>query len=410
MAKYIVKRALIGVVTLFALATITFFMMHIIPGSPFAGETSRLPASVRETLIKGYGLDQPLTTQFATYLENVLHGDFGTSLNRKGKEVVDIIADGLPATASLGLVAFCVALSVGVLLGTVAAFSKQKWVSGAVAFLSTFGVSVPSFLLALLMMLVFGVLLGWLPIVGLGSWRHYIMPSIALALSPIAMITRLVRTSLMEVMRQDYMVLARSKGTSELKVIIRHALKNALVPVITYAGPLVATLLTGSFVVETLFSVPGIGAEFVNSVSNRDYTLIMALTIFYGVVHHRRQPRHRPDHGRDGPAHPTEVRKERRRMDAEQKQREFPAGRRRRSRLLRLRRSRTSCSSRWTSSEKDSEFVAMESKTYLQDAWSRFRKNKLALVGLVFICAMILAAIFVPIFSPYTYDGQDLTE
>ena len=282
MAKYIVKRALIGVVTLFALATITFFMMHIIPGSPFAGETSRLPASVRETLIESYGLDQPLTTQFATYLKNVLHGDFGTSLNRRGRDVVDIILTGLPATASLGIVAFCIALSVGVFLGTAAAFSKQKWVSGAVAFLSTIGVSVPSFLLALLMMLVFGVLLGWLPIVGLSSWKHYIMPSIALALSPIAMITRLVRTSLMEVMRQDYMVLARSKGTSELKVIIRHALKNALVPVITYAGPLIATLLTGSFVVETLFSVPGIGAEFVNSVSNRDYTLIMALTIFYG--------------------------------------------------------------------------------------------------------------------------------
>lgn len=282
MAKYIVKRALIGVVTLFALATITFFMMHIIPGSPFAGETSRLPASVRETLIESYGLDQPLTTQFATYLKNVLHGDFGTSLNRRGRDVVDIILTGLPATASLGIVAFCIALSVGVFLGTAVAFSKQKWVSGAVAFLSTIGVSVPSFLLALLMMLVFGVLLGWLPIVGLSSWQHYIMPSIALALSPIAMITRLVRTNLMEVMRQDYMVLARSKGTSELKVIIRHALKNALVPVITYAGPLIATLLTGSFVVETLFSVPGIGAEFVNSVSNRDYTLIMALTIFYG--------------------------------------------------------------------------------------------------------------------------------
>ena len=282
MAKYIVKRVLIGVVTLFALATITFFMMHIIPGSPFAGETSRLPASVRETLIESYGLDQPLTTQFAAYLKNVLHGDFGTSLNRRGREVVDIIMNGLPATASLGIVAFCIALAVGVFLGTAAAFSKQKWVGGAVAFLSTIGVSVPSFLLALLMMLAFGVLLGWLPIVGLSSWKHYIMPSIALALSPIAMITRLVRTSLMEVMRQDYMVLARSKGTSELKVIIRHALKNALVPVITYAGPLIATLLTGSFVVETLFSVPGIGAEFVNSVSNRDYTLIMALTIFYG--------------------------------------------------------------------------------------------------------------------------------
>ena len=282
MGKYIVKRVLIGIITLFALATITFFLMHIIPGSPFAGETSKLPAAVKEKLIAQYGLDQPLYVQFGAYLRNALTGDFGTSLNRKGQEVVDIIANGLPATVSLGLVAFVIAMVVGIFLGTVAAFSRQKWVSGVVAFIATIGVSVPSFLLALMMMLVFGVLLSCLPTIGLGSWQHYIMPSVALALSPIAMISRLVRTSLMDVMRQDYMVLARSKGTSELKVIIRHALKNALVPVITYAGPLIATLLTGSFVVETLFSVPGIGAEFVNSVSNRDYTLIMALTIFYG--------------------------------------------------------------------------------------------------------------------------------
>ena len=209
-------------------------------------------------------------------------GDFGTSLNRKGKEVVAIITDGIGPTAELGMVAFIIAMTVGIFLGTLAAFSKQRWVSGMVAFIATIGVSVPSFLLALLMMLFFGVILNWLPIVGLSSWRHFIMPGVALALSPIAMIARLVRTSLLEVMRQDYMVLARSKGTSELMVILRHALKNALVPVITYAGPLIATLLTGSFVIETLFSVPGIGAEFVNSVSNRDYTLIMALTIFYG--------------------------------------------------------------------------------------------------------------------------------
>jgi len=281
--KYILKRAVVGVITLFALATITFLLMHIIPGSPFAGETSKLPAAVKEKLIAKYGLDQPLHVQYVTYLENALTGDFGTSLNRKGKEVMDIIGDGLGATASLGAVAFCIAMSVGILLGTIAAFSKQKWVSGFVAVLSTIGVSVPSFLLALLMMLVFGVILRWLPIVGLDTWKHFIMPGIALALSPIAMIARLVRTSLLEVMRQDYMVLARSKGTSELMVIIRHALKNALVPVITYAGPLLATLLTGSFVIETLFSVPGIGAEFVNSVSNRDYPLIMALTVFYGA-------------------------------------------------------------------------------------------------------------------------------
>ena len=283
MGKYLIRRLLIGVATLFALATITFFLMHAIPGSPFAGETSKLPANIKEKLVQQYGLDEPIHVQYVKYLGNAARGDFGTSLNRKGREVADIIAAGMPYTASLGAVAFCIAIGVGILLGTVAAFSKQRWVNNAVAFIATIGVSVPSFLLALLMMMLFGVILHWLPIVGLTSWRHYIMPGIALALSPIAMISRLTRTSLLEVMKQDYMVLARSKGTGQLMVIIRHALKNALIPVVTYAGPLLATLLTGSFVIETLFSVPGIGAEFVTSVSNRDYTMIMALTIFYGA-------------------------------------------------------------------------------------------------------------------------------
>lgn len=283
MGKYLLKRILIGAITLLALATITFFLMHAIPGSPFAGETSKLPANVKEKLIQQYGLDQPTYVQYFTYLKNALHLDFGTSLNRKGKEVADIIMSGMSYTASLGFAAFCIAIAVGILLGTISAFSKQQWVNNTVAFIATIGVSVPSFLLALLMMMLFGVVLKWLPIVGLSSWQHYIMPATALALSPIAMISRLTRTSLLEVMKQDYMILARSKGTSEVMVIIRHALKNALVPVVTYAGPLLATLLTGSFVVETLFSVPGIGAEFVTSVSNRDYTMIMALTIFYGA-------------------------------------------------------------------------------------------------------------------------------
>lgn len=282
MGKYLVKRLLIGAVTLLALVTITFFLMHAIPGSPFAGETSKLPASTRERLIEQYGLDEPIRVQFVKYLGSLLRGDFGTSLNRRGREVVDIIRSGISYTASLGAVAFCIAMSVGILLGTLSAFSRQKWVSSAVRFLATLGVSVPGFLLALLMMILFGVTLRWLPIVGLSSWKHYIMPSVALAIAPIAMITRLTRASLMEVMKQDYMILARSKGTGQLMVIVRHALKNALIPVVTYAGPLLATLLTGSFVIETLFSVPGIGAEFVWSVSNRDYTMIMALTILYG--------------------------------------------------------------------------------------------------------------------------------
>ena len=284
MGKYILKRLLIGVITLLALATITFFLMHIIPGSPFAGETSKLPAAVKEKLIAKYGLDKPLVVQYVTYLRNAIHGDFGTSLNRKGREVMDIIMGGIRPTASLGLVAFVIAMTVGILLGTISAFSRQRWVSGLVAVISTIGVSVPSFLIALLMMLVFGVLLGWLPIVGLSSWRHYIMPGIALSLAPIAMIARLVRSSLLEVMRQDYMVLARSKGTPELQVITRHALKNALIPVITYFGPMLAYIVTGSLVVEQIFAVPGIGRAFVSSITNRDYPMVMGTTIVLAVL------------------------------------------------------------------------------------------------------------------------------
>ena len=283
MGKYTIRRLLIGLVTLFVLATITFFLMHAIPGSPFSGETSRLPAHIKEMLINQYDLDKPIPTQYVKYLGNVLRGDFGTSLSHNGRNVTDIIKLGLPNSLNLGAVAFCIAIIVGVALGAAAAFSKHRWVNNAVAFISTIGACVPGFLLALLMMMLFGVILHWLPIVGLSSWRHYIMPGFALALAPIAMISRLTRTSLMEVMKQDYMVLAKSKGTGRVMLILRHAMKNALIPVVTYAGPLLATLLTGSFVIETLFSVPGIGAEFVTSVSNRDYTMIMALTIFYGT-------------------------------------------------------------------------------------------------------------------------------
>ncbi len=284
MWKYIAKRLFFGVVTLFALAAITFFLMHMIPGSPFAGETSHVSAAVREKLIEHYGLDKSTGEQFVIYLGNALKGDFGTSLNRKSMMVADIIAEGLPATASLGACAFCLAVILGILLGTVAAFTKHRWVSSAVTFFATVGVSVPGFLFALFLMVLFGVVLNWFPLIGLGSWKNYVMPSIALALGPIANICRLTKSSLQEQLRQDYMVLARSKGTSQIKVIGRHALKNAMIPVVTSAGPLLATLLTGSFVVESLFSIPGIGAEFVNSVSNRDYTLIMALTIMYGAM------------------------------------------------------------------------------------------------------------------------------
>jgi len=283
MPKYIAKRLLFGLLTLFALATNTFFMMHKIRGSPFAGEMRQISDVIRDRLIAQYDLDKPIYVQYLKYLKNILTGDFGTSLNRKGTKVVDIIAQGLPYTASLGFVAFCIAMVVGITLGAIAAFSKQPWINAGVAFLATIGVSVPSFLVALLMMLVFGVKLGWLPLIGLSSWKHYIMPATALAFAPIAMISRLVRSGLSEELRQDYITLAKSKGTDPLVVVLRHALKNAILPVITYAGPLLATLVTGSFVVETMFTIPGIGSEFVKSVTSRDYTFIMALTVLYGA-------------------------------------------------------------------------------------------------------------------------------
>ncbi len=282
MLRYIVKRLAVGVVTLFLLATITFFLMHVIPGSPFAGETSKLPVKVVEKLQEKYGLDRPLFEQYTMYMKNAVRGDFGVSIYRKGRNIDKIIANGLPYTMRLGAVSVTFALETGILLGTVAAFTKKKWLSNLVLVVATAGVSMPGFLLSVLLLLLFGVVLQWLPFVGLGSPLHYILPAVGMAFAPISMIARLVRSSLREVMKQDYMVLARSKGTPENLVILRHGLKNAMLPVITYAGPMIATLLTGSFVIESLYSIPGIGAEFVTSITNRDYTMIMALTILYG--------------------------------------------------------------------------------------------------------------------------------
>ena len=282
MLRYTLKRLAVGILTLAALATITFFLMKIIPGSPFGGELAQLSPEVREMLYAQYNLDKSIPEQFLIYLQNAVTGDFGDSMTRKGTAVTTIIARCLPATMKLGLVAFIIAITVGVTLGIVAAFTKRKWVENLVMFVATIGISVPSFLYAMLLMIVFGVILGWLPIIGLKTPLHYIMPAFSLALYPISMITRLVRSSMKEVMKQDYIVLARSKGTPMIKVILGHALKNCLIPVVTYASPLLAFLITGSFVIESLFSIPGIGSEFVNSVTNRDYTMIMALTILFG--------------------------------------------------------------------------------------------------------------------------------
>ena len=284
MLKYIIKRLLVGVLTLFILATITFFGVHAMPGDPFSQEGRGLSPEVYAALEEKYGLDKPISEQYLIYMNNALHGDFGESISKRGQQVSDIIVQRAPVTAEIGLIAFVFSMGVGLLLGIISALTKHGAVNGAITVFATLGVSIPSFLFALLMMIVFGVWLGWLPVVGLRSWKHFIMPCLALSLGPISNVTRLQRSSMRDVMNDDYIILARSTGDSESKVIRKHALKNSLLPVITYAGPLFSGLVTGSLVIETLFSIPGIGREFTNSITNRDYTLVMGLTMFLGAI------------------------------------------------------------------------------------------------------------------------------
>ena len=283
MFKYVLKRVLIGFVTLFVLGSATFFLMKATPGSPVNGERFK-SKEAQELAIIRYGLDRPVFEQYTMYLNNLAHGDLGESYVKEGVYVDKTIADTFPVTARLGGVAFLFALVVGITLGTTAALSKRKWVNNVCMFVATIGVSVPSLLLSMFLIIIFGVELRLLPFVGLRTPANYVLPVIALSLYPISMIARLTRSSMLEVMKQDYIILARSKGTSYKMVVIKHALKNAMLPVVTYAGPAFAFMLTGSFVVETIFSIPGTGKEFVSNISNRDYQMIMGLTLFLGAL------------------------------------------------------------------------------------------------------------------------------
>ena len=283
MPKYIIKRVLIGFVTLFVLASVTFFLMKATPGSPFSLAKYKTPEALAAAEAK-YNLDKPLMEQYVIYLKGVAQGNLGESMINTGRSVSYYIKTGFPVTALLGLIAFVLALVGGITLGTGAALSRHKWVNNLCMFVATIGVSVPSFLIAMIMLIVFGVQLHILPFIGLNSPLNYIMPALSLAFYPIAMIARLTRSSMLEVMNQDYIILARSKGTPYKKVVIKHALKNAMLPVVTYAGPMFAFMLTGSFVIESVFSIPGIGSAFVSCITTRDYPIIMGLTIFLGFL------------------------------------------------------------------------------------------------------------------------------
>lgn len=283
MFRYVLKRVLIGFVTLFLLSSATFFLMKATPGSPISGEKYKNQAQ-RELAEKKYNLDKPVIEQYKIYMVDLAHGDLGESIVRTGLEVSSTITQSFPVTARLGTVTFTTALIVGISLGTVAALSKRKWINNLCMFIATIGVSVPSFLIGVFLMIFLGVKLRLFPFVGLDTPANYVLPVMSLAFYPISMICRLTRSSMLEVMKQDYIILARSKGTPYKKVVIKHALKNAMIPVITYAGPAFAYMLTGSFVIESLFAIPGIGREMVSSITNRDYPMIMGITIFLGFL------------------------------------------------------------------------------------------------------------------------------
>lgn len=284
MGKFIIKRFIQMFVTLYLVVTATFFLMHAIPGGPFTREKP-LPPAVIEALEAKFKLNQPLHMQYFDYVRGVIHFDFGPSFQKVGVQVTDLIAGGLPASAKIGLTASAVVLLLGIPLGTISALKRNKWQDYVVTFIATLGVTIPSFVVATLLIYVFSAQLRVLPSFGLKSWKHFIGPTIALSGFSLAFVSRLMRSSMLEVLQQDYIRTARAKGISEFKVIGKHALKNALIPVVTYVGPMVASILTGSFVIEKIFAIPGMGKYFVESVGNRDYTVILGMTIFYAAFY-----------------------------------------------------------------------------------------------------------------------------
>ena len=281
MVRYIIKRLFIGVVTIWALITITFFLIRIMPGSPF--EADNLSQSAIEQLESTYGLDEPMWKQYILYMENLMHGDLGISY-KKNVSVNTLIARGFPYTLSIGLLSIAVSAFIGILMGIWMATSKRLAVKNTLLGIATLGVRIPGFVTAILLMMIFGVWWPVLPIVGLGSPANYILPVAAQSFGQIASIARLTKSTYSEAIQMDYVTMARAKGLSNLYITARHVLKNALIPVVTYFGPAIAFLITGSFVVESIFSIPGIGREFTNAITNRDYTVVLGFSVFIGVI------------------------------------------------------------------------------------------------------------------------------
>lgn len=279
MLFYVLKRVLLALLTIWIVITVTFFVMHAVPGNPFAGEKA-LTAEAQAALEAKYGLDKPLFQQYTTYLMDILtRFDFGPSMKQRGRLVIDIIIDGMRTSAKLGIIAALSAALTGIVLGAVAALRRNTVLDKVIMVITTAFVSMPSFIMGSFLLIIISVNLGLLPANGTTA-QGLILPVITLMLYPMAYITRLTRSSMLDVLGQDYIRTARAKGVPGGKIIFGHALKNSLIPVITYFGPMLAFIVTGSMVVENIFAVPGIGREFISSITNRDYTMILGTTIF----------------------------------------------------------------------------------------------------------------------------------
>ncbi|MCB1180999.1 MAG: ABC transporter permease [Chlamydiia bacterium] len=283
MTRYIIKRLLATFLSLWVVITVTFFLMKAIPGDPFTQEKA-LPQEILNSLYEHYKLNDPWYIQYFNYLKSIITWNLGPSFKYKARTVNEIIRNGFPISAILGFEALLIALGCGITLGTISAIRQHKWQDYGAMVLAVLGISVPSFIMAAFLQFIFAIKLDLLPVARWGTFEQSILPAISLAALPTAFIARLTRANMIEVLRMDYIKTARSKGISETKVIMHHTLRNALLPVVTYLGTLTANILTGSFIIEKIFGIPGLGQWFINSITNRDYTVIMGITVFYSIL------------------------------------------------------------------------------------------------------------------------------
>lgn len=283
MVRYFFRKLCILFLSLVVVATLTFFLMHAIPGDPFTQEKA-IPEEILKAMQKHYGLDKPLLVQYFDYMLGLCHLDLGPSFKYQGRTVNEIIQEGFPVSLCLGLEALFLSLFFGTLLGSLSACKQGKWQDRTTMILAILGLSVPSFLLATFLQYLLAMKFDLFPVARWGSFHQSILPALSLSALPTAFIARLLRASMIEVLHQDYIQTARSKGLSPTRILYKHVLRNALLPVASYLGPLTASVLTGSFAVEKIFGIPGLGQWFVLSITNRDYTVIMGVTLFYSVL------------------------------------------------------------------------------------------------------------------------------